>query len=87
MVYRVGNRSQSPPATVFVDLPESPQALAEATWSDLAPLYEALATASVTRDSAEEWLREWSRLEELIEQRARNGRVRRYEETVFILDD
>ncbi|HET8740813.1 MAG TPA: ParB N-terminal domain-containing protein [Acidimicrobiia bacterium] len=27
------------------------------------------------------------RLEELIEQRARNGRVRRYEETVFILDD
>ena len=53
---------------MFVDLPESPQALAEATWSDLAPLYEAVATAPVTRDTAEAWLHEWSRLEELIDE-------------------
>lgn len=53
---------------MFVDLPDSPQALAEATWPDLAPLYEALAAAPVTRDNAEEWLREWSKLEELIDE-------------------
>ncbi|HSA56794.1 MAG TPA: M3 family oligoendopeptidase [Gemmatimonadaceae bacterium] len=53
---------------MFVALPDSPQALAQATWADLAPLYEALATAPVTRDRAEVWLREWSKLEELIDE-------------------
>jgi oligoendopeptidase F len=53
---------------VFIELPTSPQALAEATWSDLAPLYERLATAAVTRENAEEWLRSWSQLEELIDE-------------------
>ena len=47
-------------------LPSSPDALANATWADLAPYYEALATAPLTADTAAEWLREWSRLEELI---------------------
>jgi oligoendopeptidase F len=51
---------------VIVALPESPQAIANATWADLAPLYEALVAASITDTRA--WLQEWSRLEEVIEE-------------------
>src|SRR5688572_12888212 len=49
-----------------MDLPQSPEALASATWADVAPYYEALATAPLTAADASSWLREWSRLEELI---------------------
>ena len=51
---------------MIVSLPESPQAIANATWSDLEPLYEALATATI--DDPRAWLLEWSRLEEIIEE-------------------
>ena len=51
---------------MIVSLPESPQAIADATWSDLEPLYEALATATI--DDPRAWLLEWSRLEEIIEE-------------------
>jgi oligoendopeptidase F len=51
---------------VIVSLPESPQAIADATWPDLEPLYEALATASI--DDPRAWLLEWSKLEEIIEE-------------------
>jgi oligoendopeptidase F len=51
---------------VIVSLPESPQAIADATWLDIEPLYEALATATIDDPAA--WLREWSRLEEIIEE-------------------
>jgi oligoendopeptidase F len=47
-------------------LPPSPQALANATWDDVAPYYEALATAPLTAANAASWLADWSRLEELI---------------------
>jgi oligoendopeptidase F len=47
-------------------LPSSPESLANATWADLAPYYEALAAASLTAETAPDWLRQWSRLEELI---------------------
>ena len=47
-------------------LPSSPDALANATWADLAPYYDALAAAPLTAEAAPQWLREWSRLEELI---------------------
>jgi len=47
-------------------LPSSPEALANATWADLAPYYEALASAPLSPETAPAWLREWSRLEELI---------------------
>ncbi len=49
-----------------MDLPKSPEALASATWADVAPYYEALATAPLTADTAASWLGHWSRLEELI---------------------
>ena len=51
---------------MIVSLPESPQAIADATWPDLEPLYEALATAPI--DDPKVWLLEWSRLEEIIEE-------------------
>lgn len=51
---------------MIVSLPDSPQAIADATWADLEPLYEALATASIEDPRA--WLLEWSRLEEIIEE-------------------
>ena len=49
-----------------MDLPNSPDALASATWDDVAPYYEALATVPLSADTAAAWLRDWSRLEELI---------------------
>ncbi len=51
---------------MIVALPESPQAIAGATWADLSPLYEALLAAPMTDPAA--WLQEWSRLEEVIEE-------------------
>ena len=51
---------------MIVSLPESPQAIADATWLEIEPLYEALATATIDDPAA--WLREWSRLEEIIEE-------------------
>jgi oligoendopeptidase F len=53
-------------APVIVSLPESPQALADATWPDIEPLYDALATAPL--DDVPSWLSEWSRLEEVVEE-------------------
>ena len=49
-----------------MEFPSSPDALANATWADLAPHYETLASAPLSADNAPDWLREWSRLEELI---------------------
>lgn len=51
---------------MIVSIPESPQAIADATWPDLEPLYEALAAAPLTDVRA--WLQEWSKLEEVIEE-------------------
>lgn len=53
---------------VLVQLPESPAALRDATWADIAPFYDALATVPLTRDNVEDWLSTWSRLEELVEE-------------------
>lgn len=51
---------------MIVSIPESPQAIADATWPDLEPLYEALVAAPLTDVRA--WLQEWSKLEEVIEE-------------------
>lgn len=54
----------------MIVLPESPAFFADATWSDIAPFYEALAVAplSTPPDDAqvEEWLGLWSRLDMLV---------------------
>ncbi|GJG88292.1 oligoendopeptidase F [Gemmatimonadetes bacterium T265] len=53
-------------AVSAVTLPESPAALADATWDDVAPLYGALADAPLTADTVEAWLAEWSAVESLV---------------------
>jgi oligoendopeptidase F len=55
---------------VNVELPPSPQAIAGATWPDLAPYYERLATEPVASSEQEAWLRTWSRLEEVVDEAA-----------------
>ncbi len=49
-----------------VDLPESPDAFADATWKDIAPYYEALATIPLDHANVEGWLADWSRFESLL---------------------
>jgi len=49
-------------------LPTSPAALAGAGWTDISPYYEELATAPLSRENVEEWLKSWSQLEELIDE-------------------
>ncbi len=54
----------------MIVLPESPAAFSDASWSDIAPYYEALATTPLASppDSAqvEAWLATWSRLDTLV---------------------
>ena len=45
---------------VTLAIPASPQTLVDATWEALAPHYEALASAPVSRETAEALLRAWS---------------------------
>jgi oligoendopeptidase F len=49
-----------------VALPESPDAFKDATWEDIGPYYEALATAPLDRTNVEAWLAEWSLFESLL---------------------
>jgi oligoendopeptidase F len=49
--------------------PTSPADLADATWDDLAPLYEELAIAPIGTD-LEGWLAKWSALQEMVEEAA-----------------
>jgi len=49
-------------------LPASPDAFAGASWPDISPYYEELATRPLLRDNVVEWLANWSRLEELIDE-------------------
>ena len=51
-------------------LPASSAALAAATWADLAPHYEHLATAPLDAATLQTWLLEWSQLEALISEAA-----------------
>ena len=50
----------------MLTLPASPDHFAHATWDDIAPWYEQLATQAVAADGAEAWLAAWSALEELL---------------------
>ncbi len=50
----------------MISLPASPDHFATATWDDVMPWYEQLATIPVTDDASERWLAAWSRLEELL---------------------
>jgi oligoendopeptidase F len=50
----------------MIQLPESPETFATATWADVAPYYEALATVPLQREALDAWLARWSTLEELL---------------------
>jgi oligoendopeptidase F len=47
-------------------LPDSAQGFADATWDDLAPYYDDLATRPLNRANVEDWLRAWSALDALV---------------------
>jgi oligoendopeptidase F len=49
-------------------LPTSPDAFAGASWPDISPYFEELATRPLSRETVEEWLAHWSRLEELVDE-------------------
>jgi len=51
-------------------LPKSPADLADATWPEIAAYYDALAATAPSRAEAREWLQQWSRLEELVNEAA-----------------
>ncbi len=48
----------------------TPERLAEATWEDIAPYYEALATAPLDLSNVEAWLKEWSDFESALREAA-----------------
>ncbi len=56
-------------------LPESPQAIAGATWDDILPYYDALAAQPLTMETADGWLRDWSPLEEMLRECAATAHV------------
>ena len=54
----------------LVPLPQSPQELADATWSTLLPYFEGIAAAPLDQHTVANWLATWSRLEELVTEAA-----------------
>jgi oligoendopeptidase F len=56
-------------------LPPSPSAFAKATWDDVAPYFDELAAHPLEPSTIEEWLRAWSRLEELVTEAAAGAMI------------
>jgi oligoendopeptidase F len=55
---------------VVIALPESPDAFKSATWDDVQPYYEELATRHLDRTNVEAWLRDWSDFESMLAEAA-----------------
>jgi oligoendopeptidase F len=51
---------------VVLTLPASPDAFKNATWEDILPYYDALASHPLDRSNVEAWLAEWSAFESLL---------------------
>ena len=51
-------------------LPESPAGFKDATWHDVAPYYEELASRRVQDGNVEQWLRDWSEFESMLAEAA-----------------
>jgi oligoendopeptidase F len=49
-----------------LQLPDSPAALADATWEDIRPYYEELEQRPLDTDTVEEWLAAWSALDSML---------------------
>jgi oligoendopeptidase F len=56
-------------------LPQSSSAFAKASWDDVAPYFEELAGRPLEASNIESWLREWSRLEELVTEAASRAMI------------
>ena len=56
-------------------LPASPAAFARATWEDVVPYYDDLVERPLDAATVEEWLRSWSRLEELVTEAASQAMI------------
>jgi oligoendopeptidase F len=56
-------------------LPPSPSAFAKATWDEVAPYFDELAARPIEPSTMEEWLRAWSRLEELVTEAAARAMI------------
>jgi oligoendopeptidase F len=56
-------------------LPPSPSAFAKATWGDIAPYFDELAARPLDSGSIDGWLREWSKLEELVTEAAARAMI------------
>jgi oligoendopeptidase F len=56
-------------------LPASPAAFAKATWDDIAPYYDDLVERQLDASTVDEWLRAWSRLEELVAEAAAQAMI------------
>src|ERR1700674_4469730 len=51
---------------VVTAFPESPEAFKDATWEDILPFYEGLASRPLDAHNVEDWLADWSRFESLL---------------------
>ena len=51
-------------------LPETPDAFKDASWEDVLPYYEALASRPLNAGNVEDWLADWSRFESLLSEAA-----------------
>jgi len=56
-------------------LPQSSSAFAKASWDDVAPYFEELASRPLEASNMDSWLREWSRLEELVTEAASRAMI------------
>jgi oligoendopeptidase F len=54
----------------------TPEAIAKASWSDIRPHFDALATRDLDHDSVEAWLADWSRLEAMLTEAASRAMIR-----------
>ena len=59
----------------MLELPSAPTSFHTATWDDIAPWYEQLATIEIPAGGAESWLATWSRLEELLGEAATRAMI------------
>jgi oligoendopeptidase F len=55
---------------VVIALPETAEAFKNAAWQDVAPFYEELVARPLDRQTADEWLGDWSRFESLLAEAA-----------------
>jgi oligoendopeptidase F len=58
-----------------VKLPDSSAGFAAASWTDVLPFYDALASADLDAVTVDHWLRQWSRLEELVGEAASRAMI------------